>query len=114
VSAALALALAAGLTAWFQPRESVELSERADAAALAEPEPLSIAVLPFANMSGDREQDYFADGITADVITNLSRFENFFVISRTSSFAYKDKSVKSQDIGRELGVFLGQKQYSCC
>ena len=68
------------------------------------PDKPSIAVLPFTNMSGDPEQEYFADGITEDIITELSRFKNLFVISRTSSFAYKDKNIKVQDIGRELGV----------
>ena len=64
----------------------------------------SIAVLPFANMSGDAEQEYFSDGITEDLITDLSKVSGLFVIARNSSFAYKGKSVKVQEIGRELGV----------
>ena len=64
----------------------------------------SIAVLPFTNMSGDPEQDYFADGITEDIITELSRFHSLLVIARNSSFAFKGKSLKVQEIGRELGV----------
>ncbi len=64
----------------------------------------SIAVLPFANLSQDPEQEYFADGITNDVITNLSKFRGLFVIASNSSFHYKGKSVKVQDVGRELGV----------
>src|SRR4029077_5786069 len=64
----------------------------------------SIAVLPFANMSGDPEQDYFSDGITDDVITELSRFSDLFVIARNSSFQYKGRSVDVREIGRELGV----------
>ena len=64
----------------------------------------SIAVLPFANMSGDRDQEYFSDGITDDLITSLSRLPNLFVIARTSTFTYKGKAAKVQDIGRELGV----------
>ncbi len=64
----------------------------------------SIAVLPFANMSGDEEQEYFADGITEDIITDLSRFNSLFVISRNSSFHYKGLSPNVQDVGKELGV----------
>ena len=64
----------------------------------------SIAVLPFANMSGDPEQEYFSDGITEDIITELSRLHSLFVISRNSSFHYKGQSPRAQDIGRELGV----------
>jgi adenylate cyclase len=64
----------------------------------------SIAVLPFANMSGEPEQDYFADGITDDIITELSRFPELLVIARNSSFQYKGKSVDVRHIGRELGV----------
>jgi adenylate cyclase len=68
------------------------------------PERPSIAVLPFVNMSGDTEQEYFADGITEDIITELSRFNSLFVISRNSSFHYKGQSPNIQDVGRELGV----------
>ena len=64
----------------------------------------SIAVLPFKNMSGDAEQEFFADGITEDIITELSRFRDLFVISRNSSFKYKDKAVEVQTFARELGV----------
>jgi TolB-like protein/cytochrome c-type biogenesis protein CcmH/NrfG len=75
---------------------------------LAEPLPLpdkpSIAVLPFTNMSGDPDQEYFSDGITEDIITELSRFRSLFVIARNSSFHYKGQSPKVQDVGRELGV----------
>ena len=72
--------------------------------ALALPDKPSIAVLPFINMSGDREQEYFSDGITDDRITDLSRVPKLFVIARTSSFTYKGKAEKVQTIGRELGV----------
>ena len=68
------------------------------------PDKPSIAVLPFTNMSGDPEQEYFCDGITEDIITELSRFRSLFVIARNSSFHYKDQSPKMQDVGRELGV----------
>lgn len=65
---------------------------------------LSIAVLPFANMSGDPEQEYFSDGITEDIITALSGLSSLAVIARTSSFSYKGSSVKVQKIGQDLGV----------
>ena len=68
------------------------------------PERPSLAVLPFANMSGDPEQQYFSDGITEDIITELSRFRSLFVIARNSSFAFRGKAMKVQDIARELGV----------
>jgi TolB-like protein len=64
----------------------------------------SVAVLPFTNMSGDPEQEYFSDGMTDDVITELSRFRNLFVIARNSSFAYKGRSVNIAAIARELRV----------
>jgi len=68
------------------------------------PDKPSIAVLPLVNMSGDAEQEYFADGITEDIITELSRFGELFVIARNSCFAYKGRAVKVQEIGRDLGV----------
>src|ERR1700680_4644035 len=64
----------------------------------------SIAVLPFTNMSGDREQEYFSDGMTDDIITALSRLPGLFVIDRNSAFTYKGKPVKAQQVSRELGV----------
>ena len=72
--------------------------------ALSLPDKPSIAVLPFTNMSGDPEQDYFADGMVEDIITGLSRIKWFFVIARNSSFTYKGRSVDLRQIGRELGV----------
>src|SRR5262245_15735021 len=68
------------------------------------PDKPSIAVLPFQNMSGDPEQDYFADGVVEDIITALSRFKSLFVIARNSSFIYKDRAVDVKQVGRELGV----------
>ena len=64
----------------------------------------SIAVLPFANMSGEPEQEFFADGLTEDIITALSRFRDLFVISRNSAFVYKNQAVKIQDVAAEFGV----------
>jgi adenylate cyclase len=72
--------------------------------ALALPDQPSIAVLPLTNMSGDREQEYFSDGITDDLITALSRLSGLFVIARTSSFTYKGKAVGLQEVGKQLGV----------
>src|ERR1700730_4779910 len=72
--------------------------------ALALPDKPSIAVLPFENMSGDPEQDYFADGMVDDITTALSRFKLLFVIARNSSFTYKGKAVDIRQVGRELGV----------
>jgi adenylate cyclase len=68
------------------------------------PDKPSIAVLPFTNLSSDREQEYFSDGITDDLITALSRLPGLFVIARSSTFTYKGMAVKVQDVGRELGV----------
>jgi adenylate cyclase len=68
------------------------------------PDMPSIAVLPFQNMSGDPEQEYFADGMVEDIITALSRFKSLFVIARNSSFTYKGRSVDIKQVGRELGV----------
>jgi Predicted integral membrane protein len=68
------------------------------------PDKPSIAVLPFANMSGDPEQEYFADGISEDIITGLSKLRWFFVIARNSSFTYKGKAVDVKRVARELGV----------
>ena len=71
---------------------------------LPRPDKPSIAVLPFTNMSGDPDQEYFSDGITEDILTELSRFHEFTVIARNSSFRYKGQSPKIEDVGRELGV----------
>jgi adenylate cyclase len=68
---------------------------------------LSIVVLPFANLSNDADQQYFADGITDDLTTDLSRIGHMFVISRNTAFIYRDKPVNAKQIGRELGVRYG-------
>jgi TolB-like protein len=72
--------------------------------ALRLPNKPSIAVLPFQNMSGDPEQEYFADGMVGEIITALSRFRQLFVIARNSSFAYRGRALDVQQVGRELGV----------
>jgi adenylate cyclase len=71
---------------------------------LALPDKPSIAVLPFQNMSGDPEQEYFADGMVEDIITSLSRLSGFFVIARNSTFTYKGRAVDVKAVSRELGV----------
>src|SRR5271165_5036295 len=76
----------------------------ATAPASAEAAHLSLVVLPFANLSGDPAQDYFADGITENLTTDLSRIRNSFVIARNTAFTYKGKSVDAKEIGKELGV----------
>jgi TolB-like protein len=74
--------------------------------ALPFPDKPSIAVLPFANVSGDPTQEYFSDGVTDQIITDLSKLPGLFVIDRNSSFTYKGKAVKVQEVRRELGVRL--------
>ncbi len=86
-----------------------EVGESAPPQRDAEPPPAlpdkpSIVVLPFDNMSGDEEQQYFADGITEDIITDISKVSGLFVIARNSSFTYKGKAVSVTEVGRELGV----------
>jgi len=71
---------------------------------LSLPDKPSIAVLPFSNMSGDPEQEYFTDGITEDIITELSRYHSLFVIARNSTFTYKGKAVDVRTVAKELGV----------
>lgn len=80
------------------------MAEVARGEALPLPDKPSIAVLPFTNMSGDAEHEYFADGIAEDIITGLSRLRWLFVIARNSSFTYKDRHVDVRQVGRELGV----------
>jgi adenylate cyclase len=84
--------------------EATVAPEIAPTSPLPLPDKPSIAVLPFDNMSGDPEQEYFTDGITEDIITELSRFHSLFVIARNSSFSYKGKSPNVHQVGKELGV----------
>jgi len=85
------------------PRTAPESAKDAAAATATVKKP-SIAVLPLANMSGDPEQEFFADGLTEDIITELSRFHDLLVISRNSTFVHKGKAVKVQEVAREFGV----------
>ncbi len=87
----------------FVPEVAQEKDRETDAGAV-QPERRSIAVLPFQNISGDPEQTYFSDGITDDIITDLSRYPELFVIARHSSFAYRGSGTRPIDIARELSV----------
>jgi adenylate cyclase len=102
--AALVLVIIAALI-WdfYSSRPSVKPAS-VDRMAYPLPDKPSIAVLPFVNMSGDPEQEYFSDGITEEIITALSKIERLFVIARNSTFTYKGKSVDVQKVGKELGV----------
>ena len=86
------------------PPPLADRSEPDTPQSLSLPDRPSIAVLPFANLSGDTEQEYFADGIVEDIITALSRMRWLFVIARNSSFTYKGRAVDVKQVGRELGV----------
>jgi TolB-like protein/Flp pilus assembly protein TadD len=98
VGAAMVLTLAAGagvMVKFWVPRFEPDLPL---------PDKPSVAVMPFTNMSGDPQQVYFADGVTDDLITDLSKMPGLFVISRNSSFTYKDRSVDPRQVAKELGV----------
>jgi adenylate cyclase len=101
---AVSFVIVGGVTAWLRPWESEV--ERADPAkmAYALPDKPSVAVLPFENLSADREQVYFSDGVTEDIITDLSKISGLFVIARDSSFTYKGQPVKIRQVAEELGV----------
>jgi len=97
--------LQVGIPINLKPAASVEpASPQQTLAELAPLDRPSIAVLPFQNMSGDPEQEYFADGMVEDIITGLSRIKWLFVIARNSSFTYKGRAVDVRQVGRELGV----------
>jgi adenylate cyclase len=104
VIAAAALVAIVGALVWLKP--AVFESDRVTSTppTLALPEKPSIAVLPFTNMSGDPQQEYFTDGMTEDVITDLSKISDLFVIARNSTFTYKGKAVKVQQVAKDLGV----------
>jgi adenylate cyclase len=95
---------AAGLVAWLQPWLSdVELADL-NKMSYALPDKPSIAVLPFTNMSDDKEQEYFSDGITEDIITDISKISGLFVVARNSTFTYKGKAAKIRQVAEDLGV----------
>ncbi|HUL05566.1 MAG TPA: adenylate/guanylate cyclase domain-containing protein [Candidatus Acidoferrum sp.] len=106
-AAALLLLLAGGIAAWLRPWEqgpALVPSPAIQAEAPPLPDKPSVAVLPFANLSNDQEQAYFADGLAEDLMTGLSRLSGLFVIARHSAFAYKDQQLDLRKVGRELGV----------
>jgi len=104
ISAAIAVVAAAlGIWYYFNSRPSIEPASL-NKMAFPLPDRPSIAVLPFVNMSGDPEQEYFSDGLTEEIITALSMVKSMFVIARNSTFAYKGKPVKIQQVAEELGV----------
>ena len=98
------LAVLIGATLWLAPWRSRSDSLPPGQTALSLPSKPSIAVLPFDNMSGDAEQAYFADGVTEDLITDLSKVAGLFVIARNSTFAYKGKAKDIREVARALGV----------
>jgi TolB-like protein len=105
VAIGVVLVVGAAVAAWhfyFRPRP-IEVAS-VEKMAFPVPDKASIAVLPFVNMSKDPEQEYFADGISEDLITDLSKIPDLLVISRLSSFIYKGKNMKVQQIAEELGV----------
>jgi TolB-like protein/class 3 adenylate cyclase/rhodanese-related sulfurtransferase len=103
-AAGLAGLVAAAALAWWQPWTPQREVATVEQAALALPDKPSIAVLPFDNLSDDPAQNYFADGMTEDLITDLSKLSGIFVIARNSSWAYRGKSVKVQQVAEDLGV----------
>jgi adenylate cyclase len=100
----IALVIAGGTAYWFKTQVPQEEPASVENMAYPLPDKPSIAVLPFTNMSDDTEQEYFADGMTEDLITDLSKLSSLLVISRNSTFTYKGKSVKVEQVARELGV----------
>ncbi len=98
------LAVAAGAALWLKPWEPTEEPASLEAVAFPLPDKPSIAVLPFTNLSDDPNQEYFVDGMTEDLITDLAKIESLFVIARNTVFTYKGKSVAVPEVARELGI----------
>ena len=98
------LVIVGGVLAWFHPWVPREEPTSIERMAFPLPDNPSIAVLPFTNMSDDAQQEYFVDGMTEDLITDLSKLSGLFVIARNSVFTYKDKPVNVKDVAEELGV----------
>jgi adenylate cyclase len=107
IAVAIIVIVASGASAWWwqrlAPPPAAKLTDTAGLS-LPLPDKPSIAVLPFVNMSGDKEQEYFSDGMTEDVITSLSKLSGLFVIARNSVFTYKGQAVKPEQVSKELGV----------
>jgi TolB-like protein/class 3 adenylate cyclase len=103
VAAVVVIAVTVGIWQFYKGRTSVEPAS-VENMALPLPDKPSIVVLPFDNLSGDPEQEYFSDGMTDDLITDLSKISGLFVIARNSSFQYKGQSVDVKKVSRELGI----------
>jgi TolB-like protein/class 3 adenylate cyclase/Tfp pilus assembly protein PilF len=103
-TAAVVLAIVAGVAGWWRPWEQTIEPASVERMALPLPDKPSIAVLPFVNMSDDPKQEYFVDGMTDGLITELSQVSGLFVISRNSTFVYKGKTVPPKQVSEELGV----------
>jgi TolB-like protein/Flp pilus assembly protein TadD len=101
---AIVLVAAGGATYWFQTQVPQEEMVLAESMVIPSPDKPSIAVLPFTNMSSDAEQEYFADGMTEDLITDISKISGLDVIARNSTFSYKGLNPDVRDVGRDLGV----------
>jgi adenylate cyclase len=104
IAAGLALCLIVAGATWFGFERLGETVQPKQTTTVRQEAMPSIAVLPFQNLGGDAKEDYFIDGITQDIITDLSRFSNLFVIAANSVFVYKGKAVDIKDVGRDLGV----------
>ena len=102
--AALVLLVAGGLVVWLKPWAPEFEPASVERMAFPLPDKPSIAVLPFDNLGGDPEQEVLSDGLTNDIITDLSKFKHLFVIASNSTFSYKGKAVKVQQVAEELGV----------
>jgi adenylate cyclase len=103
VAAVIVLAVGMGIWQFYMRRPSIDPASESKMA-FPLPDKPSIAVLPFANMSGDPEQEYFSDGLTEEIITALSRIGSMFVIARNTTFTYKGKPVKVKQVAEDLGV----------
>ncbi|MGE0118646.1 MAG: adenylate/guanylate cyclase domain-containing protein [Dongiaceae bacterium] len=103
-AAALVVVIVAGVLAWQRPWEPEIEPANTERIALPLPDKPSVIVLPFANMSPNADEESFADGMTEDLTTDLSRLSGLFVISRNTAFTYKGKAVKPADVAEELGV----------
>ncbi len=103
-AAVVVLIAVAGVSLWLRPWQATVEPASVERMAHPLPDKPSIAVLPFANLSEDPKQEYFSDGITNDIITDLSKFGSLYVIASNTVFTYKGKPVKVQDVSREIGV----------
>ena len=104
IAAALVVVIATGGLAWWQPWAPDVEPASVDKMAFRLPDKPSIAVLPFQNLSGDPDQEYFSDGLTEDIITNIASFPNLFVIARNSTNKFRGKAVDIRDVAHDLGV----------